>query len=126
VAASTSDPKLTPQSDNEREAVRKVLEYMRTKKGVSAPAPSADTARITVRLPAEARLYIDGNLVPLTSDTRTFSTPALERGRRYFYTMRMEIDRDGQPASESRRVIVAAGERVDVNFNTPATATAQR
>src|SRR5439155_15670339 len=118
---------MTPLSESEREAVRKVLEAMRARKGVSAPAPATDVARITVRLPAEARLYIDGTLCPLTSDTRTFNTPALESGRRYFYTMRMEVNRDGQPVRESRRVIVAPGERVDVNLNAAAPpATAQR
>ena len=75
-AAPTGDPRMTPQSESEREAVRKVLEAMRARKGVSGPAPAIDVARITVRLPAEARLYIDGTLCPLSSDTRTFNTPA--------------------------------------------------
>ena len=36
------------------------------------------------------------------------------------------FNRDGQPISESRRVIVAAGERVDVDFNSAPATTAQR
>src|SRR5262245_49260835 len=60
------DQRLTPQNAGEREAVRKVLEYMRTQKGTSstpsgAPsAPTADVAHVTVRLPAQATLYVDG------------------------------------------------------------------
>src|SRR5262249_23935691 len=113
------------------------LEYMRTQKGTSstpsgapsgAPsAPTADVAHVSVRLPAQATLYVDGTLCPLTSDTRTFDTPVLQAGRKYYYSMRVELDRNGQRLSETRRVTVAAGERVDVTFNpTPTTATAQR
>src|SRR5262249_31701396 len=122
------DPRLSPQDGSGREAVRKVLEYMRTKKWGNSGAPSAtDVAHITVRLPAQARLYVDDTLCPLTSDTRTFDTPPLQAGRKYYYSMRVELERNGQRLSETRRVVVAAGERVDVAFNpVPTGATAQR
>jgi uncharacterized protein (TIGR03000 family) len=126
-AQPTGDPRLSPQSDSEREAVRKVLEYMRTKKPGTSAAPSgADVAHITVRLPAQAKLYIDETLCPLTSDTRTFDTPRLEAGRKYYYTMRVELDRNGERVGETRRVMVAAGERVDVTFNPVAASASAR
>jgi uncharacterized protein (TIGR03000 family) len=122
--AQALNPSLTPQNDAEREAVRMVLEELRKKKSESASAPS-NVARVTVKLPTEARLFIDNSRCPLTSGTRTFNTPTLEPGRQYFYTLRMEVDRDGQTVTENRRVILAAGQRVEVDFNTPVTA-AQR
>lgn len=118
-----ADPGVTPQSDSEREAVRKVLEYMRQKPTKPTSAPG-EAAQVTVHLPADARLYIDNTLCPLTSTTRTFRTPALEQGRQYFYTLRVEVNRDGQTVTDNRRVVVAAGRNVEVNFN--AVSTAQR
>src|SRR5262249_35192024 len=50
-------------------------------------------ARITVKLPADARLFVDDVACPLTSAERTFDTPRLEAGRRYFYNMRAELVR---------------------------------
>jgi uncharacterized protein (TIGR03000 family) len=77
-----------------------------------APAP----ARITVRLPADAKLYVDQVFCPLTSETRTFDTPTLEGGREYYYTLRAEVTRDGQRRQETQRVTVAPGRRVTVEF----------
>jgi len=89
-----------------------------------SPADKAETrqvkesrpAHISVRLPEDARLYIDGVFCPLTSDTRAFDTPKLEPGRKYLYVSRAELARDGRQRSETRRVIFRAGEQVTVNF----------
>ena len=63
---------------------------------------------------------------PLTSDERSFKTPALTPGQQDYYTLRMEVEKDGQVVAENRRVFIAAGQQVDVDFNAPATVTAQR
>ncbi len=86
------------------------------KKGaMGAPANEA-TGHVTVRLPADARLYVDDVACPLTSATRSFNTPALEPGRQYYYTLKAEVTRDGRVASESKRVIVQAGQEASVDF----------
>jgi uncharacterized protein (TIGR03000 family) len=74
-------------------------------------------ARITVKLPADARLFVDDVACPLTSAERTFETPRLEAGRRYFYNMRAEVVREGQTKALSKRVEVEAGKPVNVNFS---------
>ncbi len=73
-------------------------------------------ARITVRLPADARLYVDNVVCPLTSGTRSFNTPALEPGRDFYYTLRAEVVRDGRTRRETQRVIVSSGREVSVAF----------
>ncbi len=55
-----------------------------------------DAARVTVKLPADARLYVDGVPCPLTSATRSFDTPELDAGRSYYYTLKAEVVRDGE------------------------------
>jgi uncharacterized protein (TIGR03000 family) len=88
-----------------------------------APAPkkaeAASPAHIIVRLPADAKLSVDGVDCPLTSETRSFDSPALQPGQRYFYTFKAEVLRDGKTRTESKRVIIAAGEKVNVEFNLP-------
>jgi uncharacterized protein (TIGR03000 family) len=86
----------------------------------ATPAANAP-AHVTVRLPEKARLFVDGVAYPRQSTAATFDTPALEPGRTYFYTFRVEVPGDGEARSESRRVEVAAGKQVQVDFRAPAT-----
>jgi uncharacterized protein (TIGR03000 family) len=75
-----------------------------------------DVAKVTVKLPADARLYVDNVVCPLSSDTRTFNTPDLEVGRTYYYTLKAEVVRDGVARARSTRVLVEAGKDVTVEF----------
>jgi uncharacterized protein (TIGR03000 family) len=74
-------------------------------------------ARLTVRLPADAKLFVNGVACPLADATRSFATPKLQAGRDYYYTLRAEITRDGRVQTQTRRVDVAAGQRVNVRFD---------
>src|SRR5262245_2410610 len=75
-----------------------------------------DRATVVVHLPADARLYVDNVLCPLNSNKRTFQTPPLEKGRKYYYTIKARAVREGKPVQESRKVYVAAGKKVRVDF----------
>jgi len=128
---------LQPRTKAEEELIRKTLKELREQlekarkeqKQEETQAPTSPApARVTVNLPGDARLWVDQVECPLTSDVRSFSTPALQPGQTYFYTLRIEVERNGSRATDSQRVLVSAGENVTVNFGTPApvTATAQR
>jgi uncharacterized protein (TIGR03000 family) len=95
---------------------------------VVAETVKAAAAQVTVRLPGDARLFIDGQKCPLTSAVRKFETPKLEPGRKYYYTLKAEIERDGETLVESQRVFVEAGKKISVKFDklAPATSTASR
>lgn len=75
-----------------------------------------DTARVTVKLPSDARLYVDGVLCPLKSTTRSFNTPELNAGQRYYYSLKAEVMRDGEKRSATQSVLVEAGKQVTVEF----------
>jgi uncharacterized protein (TIGR03000 family) len=83
-------------------------------------------ARVTVLLPAEAKLFVDDVACPLTSSRRSFDTPRLEPGRTYAYTLRAELMRDGQAIRETKRVIVEAGRSVTVEFKDLTVQSARR
>jgi uncharacterized protein (TIGR03000 family) len=61
-------------------------------------------------------LYIDDLPMKNASGTRTFSTPTLEPGQAYYYMVRAEVMREGKPVSETRRVIVRAGQTIRADF----------
>ncbi|MCA1702126.1 MAG: TIGR03000 domain-containing protein [Actinobacteria bacterium] len=85
-------------------------------------------ANVTIELPADAKLYIDGNLMQTGSSRRTFRTPALVAGHTYYYDLRAEVIRDGRVVSETQRVLLRSGESAMASFptlGTPSNATAQ-
>jgi uncharacterized protein (TIGR03000 family) len=65
-----------------------------------------EVAKITVTLPANATLYVDNVLCPLTSATRTFATPKLQSGQKYYYT-RIITRCGSRPRSMASRSIAA-------------------
>lgn len=85
-----------------------------------------DVARVTVKLPADARLYVDGVPCTLTSTTRSFNTPDLSAGQRYYYTLKAEVVRNGETVGKSQRVLVEAGKDVTVEFKDLPVRTASR
>jgi uncharacterized protein (TIGR03000 family) len=79
----------------------------------TSPQETSSVARVTIDLPADARVWVDNVFCPV----RSFDTPELEPGRKYFYTVRAELVRDGQTIVQSRRVTLSAGQDVNVNFS---------
>jgi len=84
------------------------------------PAPKTTRmvapATILVKLPAGARLTIDGVQTTSTSETRYFESPNLLPDRDYVYTLRAELVRDGQAVAQEQRVTVRAGGEFRVPF----------
>jgi uncharacterized protein (TIGR03000 family) len=72
--------------------------------------------RVTVRLPADARLYVNGVLCPLTSAERSFETPPLRPGRRYSYTLKAVVSRGGEDLDRTHRIDVRAGAAVEADL----------
>jgi uncharacterized protein (TIGR03000 family) len=80
------------------------------------PAGSNE-ATIIVHVPANASLSIDGQQTQQRSDTRVFTSPPLEPGKTYTYTLRAEMSRDGHTVHETKNVDVRAGQSSEVTIN---------
>jgi uncharacterized protein (TIGR03000 family) len=83
--------------------------------------PSDDTedvstvARITFLLPAGAKLFIDGR--PVEADAvKTFRTPSLEVGHRYYYEVKVERMIAGMPVVETRQLVLKPGSEIRADF----------
>jgi uncharacterized protein (TIGR03000 family) len=89
-----------------------------------APPKSGTSAKLIIEKPADAKIFVDDRLVKSEGTRQTFATPVLDPALAYFYTVRVETVRDGKPTSETRRVIVRAGDTVQEAFNDAGIATA--
>lgn len=82
-------------------------------------------AKIIVKLPADAKLFVDGQTTKTSDkDVREFVTPDLQAGIEYKYVMKAEVTRDGVPITETRHVVIRSGDDLKVNFELPERTTA--
>lgn len=77
--------------------------------------PAAAPARLTLELPANAVLFVDGELVTGTGPTRNFHTPSLPAGT-YFYDLKAVVRVNDEPVTETVRVTVQAGDAKSYSF----------
>jgi uncharacterized protein (TIGR03000 family) len=73
-------------------------------------------ARLIVEMPADAKLYVDDRAMKTMSAVRTFNTPELEPGQTYYYELRAETLRDGKAVTQTKRVLLRAGEVARARF----------
>ena len=78
--------------------------------------PNAAPARLTIDLPADAKLFVDGQLTKGEGTSRNFHTPELPKDQTFFYEIKAEVVVDGIPISETKRVLVRAGEVLTESF----------
>lgn len=91
----------------------------------SKPVPSrpqvelnrTGTASIVVKVPAEAKVFVNDYQMKSTSTERSFTSPELDRGRDYYYTIRVAVEKNGKTVEDSRRVLIRAGETSSLAFD---------
>jgi uncharacterized protein (TIGR03000 family) len=82
----------------------------------STPVEKKTGANLKFTLPAGAALYVDGRKTGGEGTERSFYTPPLEAGQKYFYDVRAEITIDGKVVVEEKRVLVQAGAEISESF----------
>lgn len=83
---------------------------------VTRARPQAAPARLTLELPADAKLYVDGSLVKGEGGSRNFHTPDLPAGQTFYYELKAEVTVDGRAVTEAKTVLVKAGEASTQSF----------
>jgi uncharacterized protein (TIGR03000 family) len=78
--------------------------------------PLGNAARVTVRLPADARLWIDDFQFQQTGPVRVLNTPELQPGQKYHYVLKAQWTENGQPVTQERTANVQAGGETTVDF----------
>jgi len=93
---------------------------------IQAKVQELAPARLVVRLPADARLVVNGKTSQSMKPVRTFVTPPLAAGRAYTFTLNAQVSRDGEEYTATRKVSVRAGQRSEVAFTLTEDSVAQR
>ena len=92
-----------------------------TKFGIEADNTTTETAKVTVILPGEGKLYVNDVEMSIKGK-QTFETPKLNPGQRYYYTVKADLVKGGKTTTETRRIM--AGKSVTVDF-TPSVVAAR-
>jgi uncharacterized protein (TIGR03000 family) len=71
---------------------------------------------ISVSVPADAEIWFDGSKTVQTGTLRRFVSPPIVPGHDYAYEVTAKWMENGREVTQSRRVLVHAGERVSIIF----------
>ncbi|HKM55303.1 MAG TPA: TIGR03000 domain-containing protein [Isosphaeraceae bacterium] len=80
---------------------------------------AGDTAFMSVRVPANAEVWVQGAKTTSTGAVREYRSPALAAGRQYSYEIRASWVENGQSVTQTQQVPVTAGANVTVSFPVP-------
>jgi uncharacterized protein (TIGR03000 family) len=85
---------------------------MKPAEEIKKETSAATGAKLIVDLPADAKLFIDGRPMNISSQHPVFVTPGLQAGKTYYYDLRAEVVRDGKAVSDFKRVVFHAGDEL--------------
>jgi uncharacterized protein (TIGR03000 family) len=82
------------------------------------PASRANdrTVRIQVRVPADAKIWVNDHATTSRGEVRTFESPPLDPAERYTYDLRATWQQNGRTIERTRHIHVRAGDRIGVNL----------
>src|SRR5262249_6402817 len=114
----------TPPADNGNGApplrpLPRVQEYDGDGKPIPPPArPEAaeDRARITVVVPADAEVWVDGTKTSQQGTDREFVSPPLKSGQRFRYDVMARWRDGGRTVEQTRTVRFESGDKLTVDF----------
>ena len=80
---------------------------------VEAPVTSG-VAYLNISVPADAKLYLQDQLMTVEGARRRFVTPAIQVGELHLYTVKVEIVRDGKTLTKTAQTTVTLGQEAAV------------
>jgi uncharacterized protein (TIGR03000 family) len=84
------------------------------------------TATLNVRVPADAKVFVNGLATTSTGSQRRFVSKGLKAGYTYTYELKAEVIRDGETVTETKVTKLRAGQSEDLAFALPAGAESER
>jgi uncharacterized protein (TIGR03000 family) len=82
----------------------------------ATPARRRSITRVTVRVPANAKLWFDGREMTTRGSVRRFKTPPLKAGQRYAYQVKARWKQNGRTVTQTRTVLVTPGKTTTIRF----------
>ena len=78
--------------------------------------PSGSPAHLTLRVPADAAVYVNDLPTTSTGAVRTYTSPPLLPGLTYTYTVRARWLENGRFVTQTRDVVISAGAQITTSF----------
>lgn len=85
----------------------------------TAPRQGAAPVVVRVRVPADAEVWFENTKTRQIGTDRMFESPPLPPGGDFIYEVRASWSLDGQPVTQTRKVVVHGGQEVNVDFTSP-------
>ena len=76
----------------------------------------ANSAQLTVQVPTEAKIRVNGNETSSTGATRWYVSRSLRPGFGYAYTVEATVQRDGRPVMQTQTITLRAGQHQHLAF----------
>lgn len=77
----------------------------------------SDAIYLTVNVPGNAKVFVNGNATTSTGAVRQYVSRGLESGKSYKFEIRAEVEGvDGKVMTEEKTIAIAAGEREQLQF----------
>ena len=81
------------------------------------PAIKVETS-LTVRVPANAKVFLAGNPTKAQGEVRVFRTTSLTSGSRWSdYTIKVELEKEGKTITREEKISLGAGETKELTFD---------
>lgn len=87
-----------------------------TPPAVWVPPPRGDAAEITVRVPPDAEVWIEGVKMRQQGSIRRFVSPRLASGKTYSYEIRAVWTEKDRPIDQKQEISLRAGDRSSLTF----------
>jgi uncharacterized protein (TIGR03000 family) len=84
---------------------------------VNEPAVEDGKARLTVWVPTDADVWLQGKKMDVSGRERKFTTPVLGQGQSYNYEVRVAWTENGKPVEFVRKLSVMSGDDKSLAFN---------
>jgi uncharacterized protein (TIGR03000 family) len=82
------------------------------------PKKADNIGYVQVRVPADAKVWVDDQATRQTGTDREFQTPPLRPGSTYMYSLKAQWTKDGQTVERTQQVRVKANSTAKVDFTT--------
>lgn len=82
----------------------------------SARSAADDEIHLSVGLPEDAIVYVNGNRTSSLGEIRHFVSRGVEAGSEYRFDVRAEVERNGQKIEEQQVVVLTAGQSKEITF----------
>jgi uncharacterized protein (TIGR03000 family) len=119
LSSAYSQPYVSPYGDSMMGSNSRTPDLTTNTTPSASAKPSGTPARLTVRVPADAEVFINDQPTTTTGVARTYLSQPLLPNLTYTYTVQARWQEDGHFVTQTRDVTLSAGAQITTSFGVP-------